>query len=216
MKKTVNRPGVRLYTESFGNASNPPVLLIAGAMAPALWWNDRFCRSLADEEYYVLRFDNRDIGRSTHFPQNAPGITEALWKGLMGNPMYQDFRRGAPEFLKVWRYLHGSVELDEHAADDYTKALYETETIGPAWNHTNIQQGIRDILTELEKLEIPILFIHGNEDYLAADPENVRRLAEYLPNAECCMLPGVGHMFFNDELWDTIQERVTGNFNKVG
>jgi pimeloyl-ACP methyl ester carboxylesterase len=66
--RIVHNGSVKLYAESFGNKDDVPVLLIAGAMAPALFWEDSFCARLAANGYFVIRFDNRDMGRSTHFP----------------------------------------------------------------------------------------------------------------------------------------------------
>ena len=63
---------VELYVETFGNTDAIPVLLISGAMAPAIFWDDNFCESLAIRGFCVIRFDNRDIGKSTHFPQSSP------------------------------------------------------------------------------------------------------------------------------------------------
>ena len=47
MSRTVNNGPVEIYTETFGNAEDVPVLLIAGAMAPAIFWETSFCESLA-------------------------------------------------------------------------------------------------------------------------------------------------------------------------
>jgi pimeloyl-ACP methyl ester carboxylesterase len=72
MIKRIRNGSVEIHAETFGNTRDAPVLLIAGAMAPAVFWETRFCASLADLGYNVIRFDNRDIGKSTHFPQSAP------------------------------------------------------------------------------------------------------------------------------------------------
>jgi pimeloyl-ACP methyl ester carboxylesterase len=69
MTKLIRNGPVDIHAEAFGNARDVPVLLIAGAMAPAAFWQSGFCASLADLGYYVIRFDNRDIGKSTHFAQ---------------------------------------------------------------------------------------------------------------------------------------------------
>jgi len=61
---TVN-PEIQLYTESFGKAENPAILLISGAMAPARFWIDDFCQPLADSGYFVIRYDHRDMGLSS-------------------------------------------------------------------------------------------------------------------------------------------------------
>ena len=72
MPRFVANGQVKLYTESFGKTEDTAVLLISGAMAPALFWEDSFCQALSSQGYYVIRFDNRDMGKSTHFPQSAP------------------------------------------------------------------------------------------------------------------------------------------------
>ena len=43
----------------------PPVLLIMGGGASMLWWPEEFCERLAGRGRYVIRFDQRDTGRST-------------------------------------------------------------------------------------------------------------------------------------------------------
>lgn len=57
--------------ESFGNTDDPPVLLIMGLGAQMLGWHEDLCRDLASHGLRVVRFDNRDAGLSTHFP-DAP------------------------------------------------------------------------------------------------------------------------------------------------
>jgi len=63
ISKIVCNGSVQLSAEAFGNAEDIPVLLIAGAMAPAIFWESHFCESLASVGYDVIRFDNRDIGK---------------------------------------------------------------------------------------------------------------------------------------------------------
>jgi pimeloyl-ACP methyl ester carboxylesterase len=54
-----------LCYETFGSADTPPLLLVMGLASQMLLWDERFCERLADEGFYVIRFDNRDVGRST-------------------------------------------------------------------------------------------------------------------------------------------------------
>jgi pimeloyl-ACP methyl ester carboxylesterase len=64
-ERLVHRDGVELATESCGDPTRPAVLLIMGAMASMMWWPEPFCRRLAGEGFHVIRYDNRDTGRST-------------------------------------------------------------------------------------------------------------------------------------------------------
>ena len=51
--------------ETFGAQDSPPLLLIMGLAAQMILWDDEFCELLAARGFRVIRFDNRDIGRST-------------------------------------------------------------------------------------------------------------------------------------------------------
>jgi pimeloyl-ACP methyl ester carboxylesterase len=63
--------GVDLYWESFGNPADPTLLLISGLGAHATGFDDRLCFQLAALGLQVVRFDNRDVGLSTHMPADA-------------------------------------------------------------------------------------------------------------------------------------------------
>lgn len=71
--KVVQFDKVEIATETFGDPNNEPVLLIMGAMASMLWWPDAFCEQLAGAGRYVIRYDNRDTGLSTHYEPGKPG-----------------------------------------------------------------------------------------------------------------------------------------------
>jgi pimeloyl-ACP methyl ester carboxylesterase len=57
--------GVRLCYQSFGNPLDPTVLLVMGLGLSMLYWRDEFCDALVERGFHVVRFDNRDVGRST-------------------------------------------------------------------------------------------------------------------------------------------------------
>jgi pimeloyl-ACP methyl ester carboxylesterase len=63
---------VELCYEAFGPEDGEPLLLIMGLGTQMLGWNDDFCAGLAERGYRVVRYDNRDIGRSTHFSEHPP------------------------------------------------------------------------------------------------------------------------------------------------
>jgi len=54
----------RLCYETFGSSNNPAVLLIMGASAQGILWPDYYCHFLADNNYFVIRYDHRDTGLS--------------------------------------------------------------------------------------------------------------------------------------------------------
>jgi pimeloyl-ACP methyl ester carboxylesterase len=57
--------GIEIYYETFGNAENPAIVLIMGLGAQSILFGERFIRPFVEANYYVIRFDNRDIGLST-------------------------------------------------------------------------------------------------------------------------------------------------------
>jgi len=67
--------GVELCADWWGAPAEPPVLLIMGLGASMLWWPEDFCRALADGGRFVVRYDQRDTGRSITYPLGNPGYT---------------------------------------------------------------------------------------------------------------------------------------------
>lgn len=61
----VESNGVEICAESFGREGDPAVLLVMGAKASMLWWDEEFCRRLAGAGIRVIRYDHRDTGKST-------------------------------------------------------------------------------------------------------------------------------------------------------
>ncbi|MCI0382544.1 MAG: alpha/beta fold hydrolase [Chlamydiae bacterium] len=64
-QKVVKIGEVELWTEALGNPKNPPILLISGAGSHAHFWSDPFCKKFVDKGYFVIRYDNRDVGLSS-------------------------------------------------------------------------------------------------------------------------------------------------------
>ncbi|MDR6974266.1 pimeloyl-ACP methyl ester carboxylesterase [Streptomyces sp. 3330] len=66
---------VGLCLETFGDPADPAILLIDGAAASMLWWETELCEQIARGDRFVIRYDNRDTGRSTSYPPGRPGYT---------------------------------------------------------------------------------------------------------------------------------------------
>jgi pimeloyl-ACP methyl ester carboxylesterase len=71
----VRANGVDLCVETFGDPANAAILLIAGAASSMLSWEDDFCERLAAGSRLVIRYDNRDTGRSVTYEPGAPQYT---------------------------------------------------------------------------------------------------------------------------------------------
>jgi len=83
--------GIELEYDTFGSRDDEPLLLIMGFGAQMTNWDERFCQQLADAGFFVIRFDNRDVGLSSRVDapytledmvDDAAGLLDAL--GLDG------------------------------------------------------------------------------------------------------------------------------------
>ncbi len=63
--QTTRANGIDICYEIFGDAGAEPVVLIMGLGAQMIHWDDEFCKKLAARGFRVIRFDNRDIGKSS-------------------------------------------------------------------------------------------------------------------------------------------------------
>ena len=78
---------INIVYDSFGSPGAKPLVLIAGLGDQLISWPEPFCERLAARGYWVIRFDNRDVGLSTRFnDQPLPTLTSLVWNYLRGNP----------------------------------------------------------------------------------------------------------------------------------
>lgn len=74
----VRTPKYKFYVECGGDATAPVVLLIMGLGAQFLVWPNEFCQHLIDAGFQVVRFDNRDCGKSSKFKHKNALTTQHL------------------------------------------------------------------------------------------------------------------------------------------
>lgn len=80
--------GIDIEYETFGRKTDPALLLIMGFSAQMTMWPVKLCEGLAARGFYVIRFDNRDVGKSTHLSQlGVPNVGEAMAKMMAGQPV---------------------------------------------------------------------------------------------------------------------------------
>lgn len=77
--------GIELAYETFGDPAGPAILLVMGLGTQMIAWPDDMCSLLADAGHHVIRFDNRDVGLSTHLDLAPPSRRELV---LRRNPPY--------------------------------------------------------------------------------------------------------------------------------
>jgi pimeloyl-ACP methyl ester carboxylesterase len=76
-ERMIEANGIELCTEPFGVPGDPPVLLVMGVGGSMLWWEEGFCRLLAEGSRFVIRYDHRDTGRSVTYEPGRPQYTGA-------------------------------------------------------------------------------------------------------------------------------------------
>ncbi len=84
----VGPAGIDIAYQRLGNPDAPPVLLIMGIAAQSIAWPDAFCRALVDSGLQVIRFDNRDVGLSTHLTDAPPPDLPAVLAGDLSSVSY--------------------------------------------------------------------------------------------------------------------------------
>ncbi|MEU6559331.1 alpha/beta fold hydrolase [Nocardia nova] len=77
--------GIRLCYQTIGNPRHAPLVLIAGLGQQYHSWPTSFCVQLAARGFRVIRFDNRDVGRSTHTGRRPPRRLALLVSRLFGS-----------------------------------------------------------------------------------------------------------------------------------
>ena len=78
--------GIDICHETFGSADDPAVLLVMGLGGPMGWWSPQFCELLAERGFFVIRYDNRDTGRSTKLRQHKVGKGDVV-RAFTGLPL---------------------------------------------------------------------------------------------------------------------------------
>ena len=77
---TVKANGIDINYDYFGDPAHPAIVLIMGLATQKIFWDSEFCQQLADHGFWVIRFDNRDIGKSTWMKEAKPS---SIWSFML-------------------------------------------------------------------------------------------------------------------------------------
>ena len=86
---TVSSNGIEIAYETFGAPGGRPLLLVMGIGSQMLWWHPELCAALAAEDFFVVRYDNRDVGLSTHLHDAPPPNLHAAMNGDFSSASYR-------------------------------------------------------------------------------------------------------------------------------
>jgi pimeloyl-ACP methyl ester carboxylesterase len=73
--------GIELCYEELGDPDGEPLVLIMGLATQMIHWDDDFCALLGERGYRAIRFDNRDVGRSTKIDSAGTPSTAQMMLG---------------------------------------------------------------------------------------------------------------------------------------
>ena len=86
--QTAPANGIEIAYETFGDPTGRPLLLVMGLATQMLAWHEEFCGALVDLGFHVVRYDNRDIGLSTHLHDAPPPDVMAAFGGDTSSASY--------------------------------------------------------------------------------------------------------------------------------
>ena len=89
---TARANGIDIAYETFGHTESTPIVLIMGLGSQMVSWPSVFCRKLATAGHFVIRFDNRDVGRSTRMDTaGIPDIGRMIAEKKAGKPLHPPY-----------------------------------------------------------------------------------------------------------------------------
>ena len=129
---------VDIWFEEYGDSSNDTILLIMGANANCKQWDQEFINQLVNCNFHLVRFDNRDVGKSTYFGKE---------------PVFNKFLKILPNFLL--RIIVNSIF--GLAVDDEGKFKFSE----PTSNQYNLLDMAKDAVSLMDALKIDKAHIIG-------------------------------------------------------
>jgi len=85
----VTANGQQIAYETFGERGGRPLIMVMGLGASMLMWHPDLCAMLAERGFFAIRFDNRDVGRSSHLRDaRPPDLMAAMTRGDVSSASY--------------------------------------------------------------------------------------------------------------------------------
>src|SRR5918995_912125 len=194
--KIVQANGADLCVGTFGDPSDPPILLIGGSSASMDWWEDEFCERLADGRRFVIRYDHRDTGQSVTYEPGAPGYTsdETVARFAVDEPDWSD-REAVVDYLTHLARASASTSrpFDEAEFRELAGRVFNrTINMASSMKNHDVLEGGDRWRERLAELRVPTLVIHGTEDPVLPYGNGLA-LAKDIPHSELLTLEQTGH-----------------------
>ncbi|RQW22489.1 alpha/beta hydrolase [Bacillus sp. C1-1] len=203
---------IELAYDSFGNENDEAIILISGLGVQMIRWTDSFCQMLTERGFRVIRFDNRDIGCSTHFSHypalDFTTLATSLMSGERPNIPYtlNDMAKDAIGLLDglsidrahfVGRSMGGMIA--QIVASEYPERVLSLTSIMSSTGNPALPQTSPEIMAMMTKP--------------APNPfeDEVGFLAHKLSFAKC--IAGTGYPFEKNAYRDSILAEVQRNYD---
>lgn len=202
MENTIQVGAVDLCVESFGSRNDEPVFLMAGTSCSMDWWPAALCEALANRGMFVVRFDQRDTGRSSYDPPGQPSyslpdlVTDSLgvldhfevrsahWVGFsQGGWISQLAALDHPERVRSLVLLstrptgHGPADADLPEVSARLLAAWSEESDEPRWDRPE------EVIQFLVEGERSIAGTEFDEPHVRTVAENCVRRARQVRSA---------------------------------
>jgi pimeloyl-ACP methyl ester carboxylesterase len=92
MSRATVQDGIELEYETFGSSDDAPMLLVMGLGGQMTAWDPEFCQRLVGEGFYVIRYDNRDVGLSTRVAPEGFDLNRAIAAAFTGGQIEPPYR----------------------------------------------------------------------------------------------------------------------------
>ena len=150
MKKTVTSVGFDIATEAFGTPDDPAIVLIMGSTASMLSWPDALCHGLADQGFYIIRFDHRDTGQTTTLPPGEATYTvEDMASDVIAILDAYDLPRATLMGMSLGGYIAQMVAL-KHPDRVRSLILHASEPLG--WDGPDLPHIAPEFLDHFSQL----------------------------------------------------------------
>ena len=146
---TVAANGIDIYYDRFGDPDDPVLLMVNGLGSQCIRYDDELCEAFVDRYLQVIRFDNRDVGLSTHLPEgtrytltdmaaDAVGLLDAL----------------AIERAHVWGCSMGAM-IAQVLAIEYPERVASLTSIMSTTGEPTVGQPAPELVAQLMELSAP-------------------------------------------------------------